>query len=167
MTFFKPAAATTAVLNPARRTWLLAALACTFPMAWAMPSPITVEVWKSPTCGCCKDWVTTLTRAGFRVQLHDSGNDDMRRQLGIPDALASCHTARVGGYALEGHVPVAEIQRLLREKPAAVGLAVPGMPIGSPGMDGPAYGGRQTAFEVLLVQGGGKIQVYRSYGAKS
>ncbi|WP_051078283.1 DUF411 domain-containing protein [Leeia oryzae] len=155
-----------AVLNPSRRTWLLAALACSLPVAWAMPSPLTVDVWKSPACGCCKDWVATLTRAGFRVQLHETGNADKRRQLGIPDSLGSCHTAQVGGYALEGHVPVTEIQRLLREKPAAIGLAVPGMPVGSPGMDGPAYGGRHMPFDVLLVQGGGKVQVYRSYGVK-
>ena len=87
----------------------------------------------------------------------------MRAKLGIPAALGSCHTARVSGYALEGHVPVREIQRLLREKPKVVGLAVPGMPVGSPGMDGPAYNGRQDPYAVLLVQRDGSTTVFQRY----
>jgi len=77
--------------------------------------------------------------------------------------MGGCHTGVVGGYAVEGHVPAREIQRLLREKPKAVGLAVPGMPIGSPGMDGPAYGGRRDPYDVLLVQADGRASVYQRY----
>ena len=82
-----------------------------------------VEVWKSPSCGCCKDWVVLLEQQGFTVRVHDVGNNAMRGKLGIPAALGSCHTARVGGYAIEGHVPAAEIKRLLKERPAGAGLA--------------------------------------------
>ena len=101
-----------------------------------------IEVWKDPNCGCCKDWVTYLEANGFQVRVHDSGSNAARARLGIPEKLGSCHTAQVGGYAIEGHVPASDIHRLLKERPKAVGLAVPGMPVGSPGMDGPIYGGR-------------------------
>lgn len=126
------------------------------------PKP-SVEVWKSPTCGCCKDWVKHMEDNGFRVTVNDSGNPNARAWLGIPQRLGSCHTAIVAGYAIEGHVPADDIHRLLREKPNAVGLAAPGMPIGSPGMDGPEYGGRKDAYEVLLVQRDGRTSVYRSH----
>lgn len=122
-----------------------------------------VEVWKSPTCGCCKDWVRHLQAHGFRVSTHDDGNTDAREQMGMPLKFGSCHTARVAGYALEGHVPAREIQRLLRERPTAVGLAVPAMPVGSPGMDGPEYGGRRDPYDVLLVRRDGSAGVYQSY----
>ena len=81
----------------------------------------------------------------------------------MPDALGSCHTAEVAGYAIEGHVPAKEIQRLLREKPKALGLAVPGMPVGSPGMDGAIYQGRKDPYDVLLVAKGGATSIYQSY----
>ena len=87
----------------------------------------------------------------------------MRARLGIPVRLGSCHTALAGGYAIEGHVPAREIQRLLRERPKAIGLAVPGMPIGSPGMDGPQYGPRQDPYDVLLVGVGGAVSVFHAY----
>ncbi|MGQ0711291.1 MAG: DUF411 domain-containing protein [Rhodoferax sp.] len=132
--------------------------------ASAAPRP-TVDVWKDPSCGCCKDWVATLERAGFGVRLFETGNAAVRTRLGMPQALGSCHTARVAGYVLEGHVPVADIERLLRDKPRALGLAVPGMPIGSPGMDGPAYQGRRDAYAVLLVGLDGSTTVYQSYPA--
>jgi len=122
-----------------------------------------VEVWKSPTCGCCRVWMTHLEENGFTVQGHDSGNNVIRRRLGIPMALASCHTARVGGYAIEGHVPASDIIKLLDQQPDAVGLAVPQMPIGSPGMDGPAYGGRRDPYDVLLVKKDGSSSVFTSY----
>jgi hypothetical protein len=123
-----------------------------------------VEVWKSPTCGCCKDWIAHLQAEGFAVRTHDDGNDEARKRLGMPLRYGSCHTAQVGGYAIEGHVPAREIRRLLNEKPAAVvGLAVPAMPVGSPGMDGPEYGGRKDPYDVLLVRAGGAASVYRSY----
>lgn len=119
-----------------------------------------VEVWKSPTCGCCKDWVAHMQDNGFRVTVHETGNVAARARLGIPNELGSCHTARVEGYAIEGHVPAGDVRRLLREKPKAIGLAVPGMPIGSPGMDGPEYGGRKDPYDVLLVRSNG-VSVYR------
>jgi hypothetical protein len=148
--------------HPNRRT-LIALLGAAFvPPAWADEAPL-VEVWKSPTCGCCKDWIRHLEAHGFRVRAHDQGNSDARAALGIPLAYGSCHTARVGGYAIEGHVPAREILRLLKDKPAATGLAVPAMPIGSPGMDGPEYGGRKDPYDVLLVRRDGSTGVYQSY----
>lgn len=123
-----------------------------------------VTVWKSPTCGCCKDWIKHLEAHGFRVQSHDTGNTDARARLGMPLALGSCHTAEVGGYAIEGHVPARELRRLLAEKPRAViGLAVPAMPIGSPGMDGPEFGARRDPYDVLLVRKDGSSSPYQSY----
>jgi hypothetical protein len=98
----------------------------------------TVKVWKSPTCGCCAKWVDHLRDNGFAVEVEDTRQmAQIKRSLGVPRAAGSCHTARVGGYTIEGHVPADEIVRLLSEKPAVEGLAVPGMPIGSPGMEGP------------------------------
>lgn len=129
----------------------------------AQSSAPSVELWKSPTCGCCKDWVKHMEDNGFRVTVHDSGNTDARARVGIPQRLGSCHTAVVAGYAIEGHVPADDIRRLLREKPKALGLAVPGMPIGAPGMDGPEYRGRKDAYDVLLVERNGTTSVYRSY----
>jgi hypothetical protein len=127
------------------------------------PAAPVVEVWKSPTCGCCKAWMAHLEREGFRVTAYETGNTAARSRLGIPTRLGSCHTALVQGYAIEGHVPAADIRRLLRERPAAVGLAVPGMPLGSPGMDGPAYGNRTEPYEVLLVARDGSTQVFNRY----
>ena len=126
-----------------------------------------VEVWKDPNCGCCKDWVTYLEANGFQVRVHDSGSNAARARLGIPEKLGSCHTAQVGGYAIEGHVPASDIHRLLKERPRAVGLAVPGMPVGSPGMDAPIYGGRKDPYDVLLVLKDGSSRVYQSYPSKS
>lgn len=128
----------------------------------AQGAPV-VEVWKSPTCGCCKDWIAHLEANGFRTMAHDVGNTAMRERLGIAPEYGSCHTARVAGYAVEGHVPAADLHRLLRERPAAIGLAVPRMPVGSPGMDGPVYGGRRDPYDVLLLKRGGGHQVYASY----
>jgi hypothetical protein len=122
-----------------------------------------VEVWKDPNCGCCKDWVQHLQANGFSVRVHDTGNAAARARLGVAERWGSCHTASVGGYAIEGHVPATDIQRLLRERPVAIGLSVPGMPVGSPGMDAPAYGGRKDPFDVMLLQTGGQARVFRSY----
>ena len=122
-----------------------------------------VEVWKDPGCGCCKDWVAHMEANGFQVQVHDSGNNAARARLGMPPPLGSCHTALVGGYVLEGHVPAREVDRLLKERPKALGLAVPGMPVGAPGMDGPEYGGRKNRYDVLLVQSDGNITNYQTY----
>ncbi|HET8747563.1 MAG TPA: DUF411 domain-containing protein [Ramlibacter sp.] len=146
-----------------RRT-LLAALAGLPLGGLAQQAPkVLVEIWKAPECGCCEDWAGHLQASGFAVKIHNGGNDAMRAKMGLPDRLASCHTGLVGGYALEGHVPAREIRRLLQERPQAVGLAVPGMPVGSPGMDGPVYQGRKDPFDVLLVGKGGITRVYASY----
>jgi hypothetical protein len=144
-----------------RRTVLAALASACLPIG-AQPQP-EVEVWKSPTCGCCKDWVRHLEAAGFRVKVYDSGNVAARKRLGMPEALGSCHTALVAGYVLEGHVPAREVRRLLAERPMALGLSVPGMPIGSPGMDGPEYGGQRDAYDVLLVQRDGRSRTFARY----
>lgn len=122
-----------------------------------------VEVWKDPSCGCCMAWVAHLQANGFRTQLHDSGNSAKRAQLGLDARYGSCHTAQVAGYVLEGHVPAADIHRLLKQKPAALALAVPGMPVGSPGMDDAAYGGRRDPYDVLLVARDGTATVFQSH----
>ncbi len=122
-----------------------------------------VEVWKSPTCGCCNDWIKHLEANGFRVKGYDKGNIAMRKELGMPMKYGSCHTAKVNGYVIEGHVPAKEIHRLLKERPKALGLSVPDMPIGSPGMDGPEYGGQVDPYDVLLVQRDGHASVFASY----
>ena len=110
-----------------------------------------VEVWKDPNCGCCHDWIEHMQANGFAFTVHETGNTGARSRLGLPQKLGSCHTALVGGYVIEGHVPAADVRRLLQQKPNALGLAVPGMPVGSPGMDGPVYGNRRDPYDVLLV----------------
>src|SRR5690606_9253225 len=114
-----------------------AVVACT--KASAAPA---IRVHLGPSCGCCRDWVRHLETNGFAVETFEGGNVEARARLGMPVEYGSCHTAEIEGYAVEGHVPAGEIRRLIDERPSAVGIAVPGMPIGSPGMDGPAYGGR-------------------------
>ncbi|MCC2955619.1 DUF411 domain-containing protein [Massilia sp. IC2-477] len=129
------------------------------PLAASAAQPV-IEVYKTATCGCCKEWVKHLEANGFKVKAQDVENtSDYREKFGIPNEYGSCHTGRVNGYALEGHVPASEIKRLLSEKPKARGLAVPGMPMGSPGMEGP----RKDAYDVLLVKDGGKTSVYKRY----
>lgn len=131
--------------------------------ALALAPATTIEVWKDPDCGCCKDWVVHLRGNGFQVKAHESGNTDARRRLGMPERFGSCHTAHAGRYAIEGHVPAEDIRRLLQAQPAAIGLAVPGMPVGAPGMDGPEYRGRRDPYQVLLVKQDGTASVFRSY----
>ena len=151
-----------------RRTFLAAAaLSATLaPLTGAARNDTrwpVMQVWKDPQCGCCKDWVAYLEAEGFEVKVLDTGNTAARKRLGLPDKYASCHTALIGGYVVEGHVNAPEIRRLLTEKPQALGLAVPGMPVGSPGMDGAVYGNRQDPYDVLLVQRDGSSRVYKSY----
>jgi hypothetical protein len=120
-----------------------------------------VDVFKSPTCGCCGAWVEHLKASGFDVRVTEVDDTAAaRKRLGMPDAFGSCHTATVGGYVLEGHVPAAEVKRLLGAKPKAIGLAVPGMPVGSPGME---VGSRRDPFDVLLVERNGRSTVYARY----
>ena len=123
----------------------------------------SIRVWKSPTCGCCKDWVKHLETNGFSVTVYDDGNSEARKRLGMPIRFGSCHTGEIEGYAIEGHVPAKEIYRLLDERPDAVGLSVPAMPRGSPGMDGPAYGGVLDPYDVLLIGTAGEARVFQSY----
>ena len=153
-----------------RRSLLLAApallAAATLPAWAATPSakdlPV-LQVWKDPNCGCCKDWISYLQRDGFQVQVFETGNTAVRKRLGLPEKFGSCHTALISGYVVEGHVNAREIRRLLAEKPKAIGLAVPGMPVGSPGMDGPEYGGRKDPYDVVLVMPDGSARVYQPY----
>ncbi len=153
------------LMNPRRRTLLLGALALGIsPLAAATaPQPIAIQVWKDPDCGCCGDWIAHLEKNGFTASTIDQGNDAARARLGMPQKYGSCHTALVQGYVIEGHVPAADIQRLLKEKPRALGLAVPGMPIGSPGMDGAVYNGRLDPYRVLLIHKDGSAEVFNSY----
>ena len=120
-------------------------------LASAASTKTPMEGWKDPSCGCCKDWIVLMEQSGFAVKVHEVGNNGVRAQLGLPQRLGSCHTALVGGYLIETHVPAADVRKLLKAKPKALGIAVPGMPVGSPGMDGPEYGGRKDAYDVLLV----------------
>ena len=142
------------------RTVLGIAAILTVTMA-ARPAAVTeIVVYKSPTCGCCTKWVEYLRKQGFTVVSHDtSGMTAVKADLGVPDAMASCHTAMVGGYVIEGHVPAADIQRLLKEHPKVVGLSVPGMVTGSPGMEG----GTPEHYKVLAFDAKGATTVFSSY----
>ena len=112
----------------------------------AEPAPM-VKVWKDPSCGCCSGWVEHLRRSGLTVAVIDTADlAAVKAALGVPGELASCHTAKIESYVIEGHVPAAAMRRLLAERPAALGLAVPGMPIGSPGMEG----GPPQLYDVIL-----------------
>ena len=119
-----------------------------------------IDVYKSASCGCCSAWIAHLQKNGFTVRAHDVANPPAyRARFGIPDALGSCHTGVINGYALEGHVPARDIKRLLAQRPAAIGLAVPGMPLGSPGMEAD----RRDPYDVILVQRDGRHSVYQHY----
>lgn len=120
-----------------------------------------VTVYKSSTCECCKKWVDHLRANGFTVKVED--REDMpqiKKERGVPAQLTSCHTAVAGDYTIEGHVPAADIARLLREKPVVSGLAVPGMPVGSPGME---QGNRWDPFDVLAFSRDGGVGVFATY----
>ena len=127
-------------------------------IACAQATAATIEVTKSPNCGCCAQWVEYLRINGFTVRVTDTEDlNPVAHRHGVPDELRSCHTATVEGYALEGHVPVADIRRLLDERPQAAGLAVPGMPIGSPGME---QGDRRQPYATILFHRDGRQQVF-------
>ena len=122
-----------------------------------------VTVHHSPGCGCCLKWVAHLREAGYPVTVRDAVDlNAERRRVGVPVGKASCHTAEVGGYFVEGHVPVADIDRLLREKPKARGITAPGMPMGSPGMEMPD--GATPKYDVLLVLEDGSTRVWATHG---
>jgi hypothetical protein len=153
-------------MNISRRNLLLALAATPVALAaaHAQANPFklpTVHVWKSPTCGCCTAWVDHMRKAGFTVNVSDvDDTGPTRKRLGMPAQLGSCHTALVGGYVLEGHVPADDVKRLLRTKTAGLGLTVPGMPAGSPGME---MGPRLDPYDVLLVQRDGSTSVFSHY----
>lgn len=122
-----------------------------------------VDVYKTPTCGCCSKWVDHLREEGFEVRTTDMRDlTDIKASHGVPEHLASCHTGLVAGYVLEGHVPGEDVQRLLEERPAIAGLAVPGMPIGSPGMEIP--GSEAQPYEVIAFRNDGSTQVFATHG---
>jgi len=144
----------------------LVALPAVAQIAAAAAAHPTIIVNKTPTCGCCGLWVKHLQAAGFAVEVHDFENlGPIKERVGVPFGMGSCHTAEVGGYFIEGHVPADDIKRLLREKPAAKGLTVPGMPAGSPGMEVPS--GRVDRYDVLLVDQAGKTSVFATHGDKN
>lgn len=154
----------------ARRGILLAGLAALA----ALPQPALaddlpqLEVWRDPNCGCCGGWIAHMREAGFAVEDNLVASPAAaRRLLGIPADLLSCHAARVGGYALEGHVPAVAVKRLLAERPAGIiGLAVPAMPLGSPGME--VSGQPPETYDVVAFDGGGgRFRFMRFHGAEA
>lgn len=124
----------------------------------------TLTVFKNPTCDCCSKWVEHMQAAGFKVRVEEMQDlSPIKARFHIPGSLHSCHTAIVEGYVIEGHVPAADVWRLLQEKPTVTGLAVPGMPIGSPGME---QGFRVDPYEVLTFNPKGQTRVFARYGQK-
>lgn len=129
--------------------------------SWAAPATQVIDVYKSPTCGCCNKWIDHLKANEFTVRSHDTDNVVQHKvRLGVPPGYGSCHTAEVNGYVIEGHVPAREIKHLLKEKPRARGLVVPAMPVGSPGMEAD---GRKDPYKVLLVNRNGSTRTYVQY----
>lgn len=147
-------------LSVSRRSALaMAAGAFAVAVAPARAASPALTVWKDPNCGCCTGWVKHLRQNGFAVTVIETANvHDVKRSKSIPQALASCHTAMIEGYAIEGHVPAHAVRRLLQERPKLAGLAVPGMPVGSPGMEG----GPPEEYAVMGFNGDA-IQVYGRY----
>ena len=144
-----------------RRLFIQAAVGASVAMPLlAMAAAPVIEIFKTESCACCGAWVEHLKANGFETRVTTVENpSDYRERGGIPDALGSCHTGMVQGYAIEGHVPAGDIKRLLATRPKARGLAVPGMPLGSPGMEGP----RKDPFDVLLVDAKGRSSVFKHY----
>ncbi len=140
---------TSLIQSYSRRTMLslVAGMTAGLVMPARAASPSMLDVYKDPNCGCCAGWVAHLRHHGFAARVTDTADmTEIKARLDVPAALASCHTARLDGYVIEGHVPAHALQRLLSEKPTALGLAVPGMPIGSPGMEG----GKPEIYDVIL-----------------
>ena len=140
---------------------IAAATLCVAPAAQQRAADPSVEVYKTPTCGCCSKWIDHMRSAGFRVRFTDMSKaelDTLKAKHGVPATAQSCHTALAAGYVLEGHVPAGEVKRLLREKPKVVGIAVPGMPLGSPGME--VEQPHLPPYDVLLFDKQGKTRVF-------
>lgn len=142
-----------------RRTMIGLALAAVPAAACSRPAKAAeVNVYKSPYCGCCGAWVENLQASGLQVVVHDMEDvTPIARKAGVPDKARSCHTAIVEGYFVEGHVPATDVRKLLRDRPKARGIAVPGMPIGSPGME---QGDRRDAYATLIVDLSGAVRVF-------
>jgi len=122
----------------------------------------TVTVYKSPSCQCCSDWVAHMKEEGFEVEVQSKLRmKPVKKQVGLPASLAACHTSVVGNYVVEGHVPAQEVKQLLREQPDVRGLSVPGMPVGSPGME---RGNRVEPYEVVTFTPSGETTVFAQYG---
>jgi len=142
----------------------LSALACGAALGLAAPalaSPDEVVMYKDPNCGCCGKWAEHMRSAGFPVKEVASPRMDLvKQEAGVPEALGSCHTAKVGGYVVEGHVPAADVRRMLAEKPAIRGLSAPGMPLGSPGMEGPYPAER---YDVVSFDAQGRSAVFSKH----
>jgi len=140
---------------------LLAPLALCLALSSALPAAASGEpviMFKDPHCGCCGKWAEHMRASGFEVkEIATRELGAIKRQSGVPQALAACHTAKVGGYIVEGHVPAADVRRLLAEKPAVAGIAAPGMPLGSPGMEGPYPAER---YDVVSFERNGKTEVF-------
>ncbi len=150
---------------PTRRMFLLAVPALAFACPVFAQEGLAIHVVKDPGCPCCNAWIGHLRDNGFAVSFEERSLEELaafKRQQGIPDALVSCHTATVGGYTVEGHVPAADIRRLLADAPDAIGLTVPGMPYGSPGM-GPET--EREAYEVILIGRDGSASTFSRYEA--
>ncbi|TRD12492.1 DUF411 domain-containing protein [Erythrobacter insulae] len=138
----------------------LALLACTQSVAASV-----IDVAKTPWCGCCAVWVERMRAAGFELAVRNVDDlNPVADKAGVPRNLRGCHTAKVDGYVIEGHVPAADIRRLLKERPDAVGLSVPGMPIGSPGMEN---GTRVDRYQVVLIMRDGRHRVWSVHGGTS
>ena len=130
-----------------------------------LAASVTITVFKDPTCMCCSGWIEHLKANGFQVDVKEVQASELREiktKYGIPLELQSCHTALIDGYVIEGHVPATEILRLLKERPNAKGIAVPGMPVGSPGMEGST----RQSFKVLLFDSSDRTSIYREYSAQ-
>ena len=126
------------------------------------PTGPLVEVYKSPTCGCCSKWIEHMQANGFTVKTTDVGDmSKIKVARGVPDQVQSCHTGIVDGYVVEGHVPAADVHRLLKEKPAVVGIAVPGMPVGSPGMETPYV--KAEKYDVVTFDKKGGTRVFAKH----
>lgn len=149
--------------RPARRPL---AFVATLALAAAFAAPVfaageEVVMYKDPNCGCCGKWAEHMRAAGFSVkEIKSTDMGTIKREAGVPQALGSCHTAKVGGYFVEGHVPAADVKRLLAEKPKVAGISAPGMPQGSPGMEGPYPADR---YDVVSVAADGKTRVFASH----
>ena len=143
----------------------IVSLALLVALAGAASAAERGEVLRSPSCSCCHAWTEHMKSNGFDLTLKDlprSELNDQKARLGMGGKYASCHTAKIGGYIIEGHVPAADVQRLLETKPDAIGLSVSGMPAGSPGME---TDGQQDAYDVLLVKKDGSSEVFARHGA--